>query len=137
MRPRERPRKRSNELKQSLLMAGMDHNLTSTPVGAGQVGVSRGGFPGGRARSSWRRPIRARCLADEDYTQYEVMAEAFRWAMITHLVMGKQEFFPAVGAGRGVGSSLATFRVLEAAVLLSAAENYAAIGDAVRRAARC
>ncbi len=59
------------------------------------------------------------------------MAESFRWAMITHLVMGKQEFFqPLTMAAEWARRS--QIRVLEASVLLSAAENYAAIGDAAR-----
>ncbi len=49
--------------------------------------------------------------------------------MITHLVTGKQEFFQPLGPAVD-WARRSQIRVLEASVLLSAAENYASIGDA-------
>ena len=121
----------ATELKQSLVMAGMDHTLTSTALlELGKLAFRAGDFP---AAGTYflEATYSAAALSDEDYTQYEVMAESFRWAMITHLVLGKQEFFqPLTMAAEWARRS--RIRVLEASVLLSAAENYAAIGDAAR-----
>ena len=94
------------ELTNSLLMAGMDHNLTSTVfLELGKLAfraqdyASAGGF-------FLEATYSAAVLSEDDYTQYDIMAEAFYWAMITHWATGKQEFFhrwrpPLIGLNAG------------------------------------
>ncbi|MHB0957746.1 MAG: CHAT domain-containing protein [Pirellulaceae bacterium] len=119
------------ELKQSLLVAGMDHNLTSTALlELGKLAFRTGDFA---AAGTYflEATYSATLCSEEDYTQYEIMAEAFRWAMITHLVTGKQDLFQPLGPAVD-WARRSQVRLLEASVLLSAAENCASLGDAAR-----
>ena len=124
----------ANELRQSLAMGGMDHHLTSTALlELGKLAFRAGDFAAAGTfflESTYSGAL----LSGDDYTQYEVMAESFRWAMVTHWVMGKQEFFPPL-AMANEWAQRSQVPVLEASVALSAAENYAAIGDAVHGSA--
>lgn len=124
----------AGELNQSLLMAGMDHPLTSTALlELGKLAFRAGNFPAA-GQYFLEATYSGAFQVDEDYMQYDVMAEAFRWAAVTQMVTGKREFFaPLTPASEWARRSRAT--VLEAAVLLSAADSWTTVGDAARSAA--
>ncbi len=118
------------ELQKSLLAAGMDHNLTSTSL----LELGRVAFRAGDYATAgtyfYEATYSAALSAEEDFTQYGVLAEAFRWGMVTHLITSKGTFYPPLA--NAVDWSKNGPRILEASVLLSAAENLAAINDAAR-----
>jgi len=129
-----KPAEAAAELTKSLLMGGMDHPLTPTALlELGKLAFQAGDFPA--AGTYFMEATYSGALqVVNDYTQYDVMAEAFRWAMVTHLVSGKREFFtPLTMAVDWARRS--RIPVLEASILLVAAENSAAIGDAPSAAA--
>jgi tetratricopeptide (TPR) repeat protein len=123
-----------SELQQSLLMAGMDHPLTSTALlELGKLAFRAGDF-GSAGTYFLEATYSAGVLANDDITQCDVLAEAFRWATITHLVSGQagpfQPLIPATEWARRTPS-----RVLEASLALTAAENMLALSDVQRGAA--
>lgn len=123
-----------NELRQGLAMAGMDHHLTSTVLlELGKLAFRSGDFAAA-GTLFLDATYSGAMLSGDDYMQYEVMAEAFRWAMVTHLVLGRQDFFAPL-AMANEWAQRSRINVLQASVALSAAENYAAIGDAQRASA--
>ncbi len=120
-----------SELNNSLLMNGMDHPLTSTVLlELGKLAFQAGDFAAAGVHFL-EASYAAAMQADEDYTQYDIIAESLRWAMVTHLVTGKREYFaPLTMAADWARRS--RVRSLEASVLLAAAENNASIGDAAQ-----
>jgi tetratricopeptide (TPR) repeat protein len=119
-----------NELKMSLLMNGMDHNLTSVAMlELGKLAFRAGDFAAA-GNYFMEATYSGALFADEDFNQYSVLTEAFRWALVTHLVMGKRDFFAPLGPA-SEWARRSQSHILEAGVLLAAAENNAAIGDAV------
>ncbi len=109
----------------------MDHNLTSTSLlELGQLAYQAGDYATA-GNYFLKSTYSAAMLAEEDFTQYDVLAEAFRWAMVMHLITGKGTFSPPLGSARWIGPGMARVH-LEASMSLSAAENWAAINDANR-----
>ncbi len=118
------------ELQKSLLVAGMDHGLTSTSLLELGKMAYRAGDYATAGTYFFEATFSAALLAEDDFTQYQVLAEAFRWGMVVHLITGKGTFSPPLGMA--VDWSKNGPRILEASILLSAAENLAAINDTSR-----
>ena len=109
------------ELQKSLLAGGMDHNLTSTSL----LELGKLAFRASEYATAgtyfFEATYSAALLADDDFTQYEVLAEAFRWGMITNLITNKGLLYQPLGVA--VDWSRNGHRIVEASLLLSAAEN--------------
>lgn len=115
------------ELNNSLLMAGMDHNLTSTAL----LELGRLAFRAqdlaAAATFFQEATFSAGVLSQDDFTQYDVLVESFRGAMLTHVVMGRPEFFaPLAMAGEW---SLRGPQILEGGIALLAADSALTAGD--------
>ncbi len=115
------------ELNQSLLAGGMDHNLTSTSLLELGKLAFRASEYAAAGTYFFEATYSAALSADDDFAQYEVLAEAFRWGMITNLLTNKGILYQPLGVA--VDWSRNGHRIVEASLLLSAAENYAAIND--------
>ncbi len=116
------------ELKNSLLAAGMDHNLTSTALlELGKLAFQAKDYSTA-GNYFFEAAYSAAMMLDEGRGQSEIVAEAFRWGAIAHMLNFRGTFSKTVGAAaewarRGD-------RIVEASLLLSAAENCVAINDA-------
>ena len=116
------------ELNSSLLAAGMDHNLTSTALlELGKLAFrAQDDVAAGRFFSESTFAAALGC--QEDYTQHDVLVEAFRGAMMAAIAAGQQEFSaPLVLA---CNWSLGGPRILEGGLALLAADSALTAGDA-------
>jgi tetratricopeptide (TPR) repeat protein len=113
----------ASELTKSLLIAGQyDHELTSMAL----VELGKLAFEQGQHNAAATYFLEA-TFAAAAFDQYDVMQEAFRWGLITHLVSGqKGPYAPLVPAAAWARRGS---RALQAWLLLLAAENAAAVGD--------
>lgn len=114
------------QLKSSLVVAGMDHNLT--PMALLELGklAFRAQDYAAAGTYCFEATHSAAMMADEDITQYEIVAEAFRWGMISHLLTGPGNMSqPLLSAIEWARKERQT--ILEGSLLLSAAENAASL----------
>lgn len=114
------------QLKSSLVVAGMDHNLT--PMALLELGklAFRTQDYAAAGTFFFEATHSAAMMVDEDITQYEIVAEAFRWGMISHLLTGPGSMSqPLLAAIEWARKERQT--ILEGSLLLSAAENAASL----------
>lgn len=113
-----------SELNKSLVLAGQyDHDLTATAL----LELGKLAFQQGQSQAAAGYFLEATFPAMA-FDQYDIIEEALRWGLVVHLVSGQQGPYPplapaAVWARRNS-------RSLQAWLLLLAAENRAALGDA-------
>ena len=82
------------ELNKSLLAGGMDHMLTSTSLlELGKLAFESQEYQAA-ATYFLESSLSAAVLANQDPTQYDIIAEALRWGMITHVVTGQKGIYP-------------------------------------------
>ena len=116
------------ELKNSLLAGGMDHMLTSTSLlELGKLAFQSGEYQAAAAYFL-EASLSGAVLANQDFTQYDVVAESLRWGMITHVVTGQKGMYPPLGPATAWARREP--RSLQAWILLAAAENQMALGNA-------
>jgi len=117
-------------LQRSLLAAGeFDHPMTSIALlELGRCKMLLGEY------SDAAQFFAEATFAAVNYPDYGVLEEAFRYAALTHLLSNRKDFFtplnPAIQWAKAQGR-----RQLLVSLLLSAAENYAVMGDARTAAA--
>ncbi len=117
----------AGELQKSLLAAGMDHNLTSTALlELGKLAYQAGDLAAA-GTYLFEATYSAALWAEQDFTQYDVLAEAFRWGMITNVASGQGALYQPLGIA--VDWARNGPRTLEASLSLSAAENLASAYD--------
>jgi len=117
----------ARELNLSLLVGGMDHVVTSTSLlELGKLAFAAKDYAAA-GNYFLEATYSAAFLAQDDFTHYEVVAEAFQGALVSYLAAGGKGFFQPLTAG--VAWSYRGPRILEASMLLSAAESCAAIND--------
>ncbi len=115
------------ELKNSLLVGGMDHMLTSTSLlELGKLAFAAQDYA---AASTYfmEASLSAAVLSNQDFTQFDIVGEALRWGMITHIVTGQKGVYPPLLPAAAWARREP--RQLQAAILLSAAENHMALGN--------
>ncbi|MFO7902923.1 MAG: CHAT domain-containing protein [Planctomycetota bacterium] len=114
------------ELNNSLVVSGMDHNLTSTALlELGKLAFQAEDYAAA-GTFFFEATHSAAMMIDEDIAQYEIVAEAFRWGMISHLLTRPESMSePLLAALEWADNERQT--VVEASLLLSAAENAAAL----------
>ena len=111
-------------LQRSLLAAGeFDHPMTSVALlELGRLKLLAGDYP--EASKFFAEAT----YSAVNYPDYGVLEEAFRYAALTHLLSNRKGYFapldPAIK-----WSKIKGFRQFHASLLLSAAENYAVMGD--------
>jgi CHAT domain-containing protein len=116
------------ELKNSLLAGGMDHMLTSTSLlELGKLAFKAEEYQAA-ATYFLESSLSAAMLANQDFTQYDIIGEALRWGMITHVVTGQKGMYPPLLPASVWGRREP--RSMLAWILLSAAENQMALGNA-------
>ncbi|MFW6169700.1 MAG: CHAT domain-containing protein [Planctomycetota bacterium] len=120
-----------DELKNSLVVGGMDHNLTSTALlELGKLAFQAEDYAAA-GTFFFEATHSAAMMVDEDITQYEIVAEAFRGGMISHLLTDPGSMSePLLAALEWARNERQT--IVEASLLLSAAENAAALNAPAR-----
>ncbi len=112
-----------SELTKSLMLAGQyDHELTAM----GLLELGRLAFEQGQYNTAATSFLEATFTAAA-FDQYDVMQEAFRGGLVTHLVSGQKGLYAPLGPASAWARRYS--RALQADLLLMAAENYAAMGD--------
>jgi len=112
-----------SELTKSLVLAGQyDHELTAM----GLLELGKLTFDQGQYNTAATYFIEA-TYAAAAFDQYDVMQEAFRGGLVTHLVSGQKGLYAPLGAASAWARRYS--RALQADLLLMAAENYAAMGE--------
>lgn len=113
-----------SELTKSLTLAGQyDHELTAM----GLLELGKLAFQQGQTQVAAGYFLEATFPAAA-FDQYDVMEDAFRWGLITHLVSGQKGPYPPLAAATAWARRRS--RALYAGLLLLAAENAVALGDA-------
>lgn len=115
------------ELQKSLLAAGLDHNLTPTALlELGKLAFAAEDYATA-GNYFMEASFSAAAQGEEDRTQYEMVAEAFRWHTICHIATNRGTFSTPLAAA--IEWARRGFRIVEASLLLSAAENCTAMRD--------
>ena len=114
----------ASELTRSLVLAGQyDHELTSMAL----LELGKLAFQQGQAQAAAGYFLEATFPAAA-FDQFDVMQDAFRWGLVTHLVSGQKGLYPPLVPA--AAWSRRHSRSLQAWLLLLAAENCAAAGEA-------
>jgi len=112
-----------SELTKSLVLAGQyDHELTSMAL----LELGKLAFAQGQSQLAASYFLEATFPAAA-FDQFDVMQEAFQWAMMTHLVSGQKGLYPPLVPAAPWARRHS--RALQAWLILLAAENCAAAGD--------
>ena len=120
----------TNELNKSLLAAGMDHNLTSTALlELGKLAFHAQDYAAA-GTYFFEATYSAAMMAGQDFTQFEIVAEAFRWGTISHVMTEPGTFSKPLAAA--VDWARRGHRIVEGSLQLTAAENWAAINEPKR-----
>jgi len=125
-----KPAEATAELQKSLLAGGMDHNLTAVALlELGKLSFQAQEYA---AASTYflEATHTAAKLGQDDVTQYEVVAEAFRWQTICQIITAPRGFSPSLG--NAVEWARRGYPIVEASLALSAAENCAAMNEPSR-----
>ena len=114
------------ELQKSLRAGGQyDHPMTAASL----IELGKIVFRQGKLKTAATFFLEATFSAAA-YEQYEVLEEAFRWGVITHLTAGNQELYlPLVNASKWARRKS---KRLQGSLLVSGAENFAHNGDIQR-----
>ncbi len=117
-------------LERAVLAAGeFDHPMTCIALlELGRLALRRGEYP---AASKF---FEEATYAAVNYPDYGVLEEAFRYGMLAHLMANRKEFFAPLEAAIQ-WAKVKNLRQLRASLLLSAAENFAVLGESRRAAA--
>jgi CHAT domain-containing protein len=112
-------------LQQAVLAGGMfDHPLTSVALlELGQQALKRGEYP---AAAQF---FEEATYSAVDYPDFDVLEEAFRGGMLTHILANHKGLFPLLEPAIQ-WAKVKGLRQLRASLLLLAAENYSILGDA-------
>jgi CHAT domain-containing protein len=114
-------------LQRAVLAGGeFDHPLTSIALlELGRMALEKGDYPGAA------KFFDEATYAAVNYPDYGVLEEAFRYGLQVHLMSNQKGFFkPLEGAIQW--AKMKSLRQLRASLLLSAAENYAVLGESQR-----
>ncbi len=122
------------ELNKSLLAGGMDHTLTPMAL----LGLGKLAFQAKQYQTAEKycrdATFSAALLSQDDSTQYDTISEAFRWGMVAHRATGNREPYGPLAAAAAwthrIGSRGLGPRGIEATIMLTAAEDLAARGNA-------
>jgi len=116
------------ELKRSVLAGGLDHNLTSTSLlELGKLAFATGKFA--QAAIFFQdASLAAGAAAYDDAWQYEVVGEAMRWGLSTHLALGRTGVYGPLGPAT-VWAHRFGPQTLESSLMLLSAEGLSAGGD--------
>jgi tetratricopeptide (TPR) repeat protein len=116
------------ELNKSLLVGGMDHPLT--PMALLELGKLAFRAKEYEAAGAYflDATFSAAMQSQDDYTQYLIIGEAFRWGMVNHLASGKRSMYPPLIPAAAWANRESNY--LQASILVTAAANAAAIFDA-------
>lgn len=113
-----------SELTKSLVLAGQyDHELTAISL----LELGKLAFQQGQTQAAAGYFLEATFPAMA-FDQYDVIEEALRWGLVVHLVSGQQGPYPPLVPAAAWARR--NSRALQAGLLLLAAENHAARGDA-------
>jgi len=115
-----------SELTKSLVLAGQyDHELTSMAL----LELGKLAFAQGQTQMAANYFLEATFPAAA-FDQLDVIQEAFQWGLMTHLVSGQKGLYPPLVPASAWARRHS--RALQAWLVLLAAENCAAAGDAAR-----
>ncbi len=115
------------ELQNSLVVLGLDHNLTSTALlELGKLHFHAQDYAGAGG-AFYEAACSAVMMAEEDVAQYDVVAESFQWITICQLINAPGTVSPALA--KAVEWARRGHPYVEATLLVAAAENCAGIRD--------